>query len=174
MLWTGTLIVAADSLPYTGALIFALLAGGGDLGIAVVGQLVGWLSDFFGARAPAGEDPAQYGLQTAMLVAIAVPVLSLVCQVPLKRLAPHRATPVAGGGHRVGGADSRAPGAPCRRRAAVGSASLLDHHFPDVEDRADVGEVRHVGVEGGAVLAHDRQIVEAVELKAAHDRVRGR
>ena len=66
---------------------FALLAGGGDLGIAVVGQLVGWLSDFFGARAPAGEDPAQYGLQTAMLVAIAVPVLSLACQVPLKRLA---------------------------------------------------------------------------------------
>ena len=52
MLWTGTLIVAADSLPYTGALIFALLAGGGDLGIAVVGQLVGWLSDFFGARPP--------------------------------------------------------------------------------------------------------------------------
>jgi fucose permease len=95
MLWTGTLIVAADNLPFTGALIFALLAGGGDLGIAVVGQLVGWLSDFFGVRAPAGEDPTQYGLQTAMLVAIAVPVLSLACQVPLKRLAPHRASPAA-------------------------------------------------------------------------------
>lgn len=92
MLWTGTLIVAADNLPYTGALIFALLAGGGDLGIAVVGQLVGWLSDHFAARAPAGESAAQYGLKTAMLVAIAVPVLSLICQFPLKRLAPHRGT----------------------------------------------------------------------------------
>jgi fucose permease len=91
MLWTGTLIVAADNLPYTGALIFALLAGGGDLGIAVVGQLVGWLSDYFAARAPAGESAAQYGLKTAMLVAIVVPVLSLVCQFPLKKLAPHRA-----------------------------------------------------------------------------------
>ena len=90
MLWTGTLIVAADNLPHTGALVFALLAGGGDLGIAAVGQLVGWLSDVFTAGAPAGRDPAEYGLQTAMMVAIAIPVLSLVCQLPLKRLAPHR------------------------------------------------------------------------------------
>jgi len=95
MLWTGTLIVAADSLPFTGALIFALLAGGGDLGIAVVGQLVGWLSDVFTARAPSGKDAAQYGLQMAMLVAIAVPVLSVLWQLPLKRLAPHRAAAVA-------------------------------------------------------------------------------
>ena len=93
MLWTGTLIVAADRLPLTGALIFALLAGGGDLGIAAIGQLVGWLSDYFAARAPAGWDPAQYGLRMAMAVAIAVPVLSLVLQLPLKRLAPHRAPP---------------------------------------------------------------------------------
>ena len=91
MLWTGTLIVAADRLPYTGALVFALLAGGGDLGIAAAGQLTGWLSDYFTARAPAGEDPAQYGLQTAMLVAVSIPVLSVVCQLPLKKLAPHRA-----------------------------------------------------------------------------------
>jgi len=90
MFWTGTLIVAADRLPHTGALIFGLLAGGGDLGIAVSGQLVGWLSDFFAARAPAGEVAAQYGLQTAMLVATAIPVLSLVLQLPLRKLAPHR------------------------------------------------------------------------------------
>ncbi len=89
MLWTGTLIVAADRLPYTGTLVFALLAGGGDLGIALAGQLVGWLSDVFSARAPVGGDPAKYGLRMAMLVAIAVPVLSVVCQVPLKKLAPH-------------------------------------------------------------------------------------
>jgi len=90
MFWTGTLIVAADALPLTGALIFALLAGGGDLGIAGVGQAVGWLSDFFASRAPAGWDPAQYGLRMAMAVAVAVPLLCLVLQFPLKRLAPHR------------------------------------------------------------------------------------
>ena len=63
MLWTGTLIVAADRLPNTGALIFALLAGGGDLGIGVIGQMVGWLSDFFSARAPVGTEAEQFGLQ---------------------------------------------------------------------------------------------------------------
>ena len=94
MLWTGTLIVAADNLPHTGALIFALLAGGGDLGIAVIGQLTGWLSDVFTARAPAGWHPAEYGLRIAMAIAIAVPVLSLVVQFPLKKYAPHHG-PVA-------------------------------------------------------------------------------
>src|SRR3990172_8543307 len=54
MLWTGTLIVAADPLPPPPPLYFALLAGGGDLGVGVVGQVVGWLSDFFSARAPPG------------------------------------------------------------------------------------------------------------------------
>lgn len=95
MLWTGTLIVAAEHLPYTGALIFALLAGGGDLGTAAIGQLVGWLSDFFAAQAPSGGNAVEYGLRMAMLVAIAVPVLSLICQLPLKKLAPHHsAAPV--------------------------------------------------------------------------------
>jgi hypothetical protein len=101
MFWTGTLIVAGDALPLTGALIFALLAGGGDLGIAVVGQVVGWLSDFFAARAPAGWDASEFGLRMAMAVAISVPLLSLVLQFPLKRLAPHRGVP-----HR----DARPPG----------------------------------------------------------------
>ncbi len=93
MLWTGTIIVAADRLPNTGALIFALLAGGGDLGVGAIGQMLGWLSDFFGARAPAGRNAEQFGLQAAMGVAIAVPLLSLVLQFALKRLAPHRAGP---------------------------------------------------------------------------------
>ena len=90
LLWTGTLIVAADTLPFTGTLIFALLAGGGQLGIAATGQLVGWLSDYFAARAPTGWDATEYGLRMAMVVAIAVPLMSLVFQLPLKKLAPHR------------------------------------------------------------------------------------
>lgn len=98
MLWTGTLIVAADTLPNTGALIFALLAGGGDLGIGVVGQVVGWLSDFFGTRAPADSAAEQFGLQAAMGVAIAVPLLSVGFQVALKKLAPHRVPAVVEAG----------------------------------------------------------------------------
>lgn len=94
MLWTGTLIVAADSLPNTGALIFALLAGGGDLGTAAVGQIVGWLSDFFSSHAPVGANAEQFGLQAAMGVAISVPALSLITQLILKRLAPHRGSGV--------------------------------------------------------------------------------
>jgi len=90
MLWTGTLIVSADSLPNTGVLIFALLAGGGDLGTAVVGQVVGWLSDYFAANAPAGVNVQQYGLRMAITLAIIVPVLSLIFQVILKKLAPHK------------------------------------------------------------------------------------
>lgn len=105
MLWTGTLIVAADNLPHTGALVFALLAGGGDLGIAVGGQVVGWLSDVFATRAPAGEDAAQYGLKMAMFVAIAIPVLSLFCQIPLKKLAPHHGRPATGAAEPTGAAD---------------------------------------------------------------------
>lgn len=97
MLWTGTLIVAADRLPNTGALIFALLAGGGDLGIGTAGQIVGWLSDFFSARAPAGTAAEQFGLQAAMGVAIAVPLLSLGFQLVLRKLAPHRAPAIVGG-----------------------------------------------------------------------------
>jgi MFS family permease len=95
MLWTGTLIVSADMLPNTGALIFALLAGGGDLGVGLMGQLVGWLSDFFSARAPAGFQAERFGLQAAMGVAIAVPLLSLGFQFALKKVAPHRASAVA-------------------------------------------------------------------------------
>ena len=53
LLWTGTLIVAADTLPFTGALIFALLAGGGQLGIAAVGS-VGRLA--FGLLRRSGPD----------------------------------------------------------------------------------------------------------------------
>lgn len=92
MLWTGTLIVAADRLPNTGAVIFALLAGGGDLGTAIIGQAVGWMSDTFAARAPAGVQAQQYGLKTAIAVAIVVPLLSLAFQIILKKLAPHKLT----------------------------------------------------------------------------------
>ncbi|MDD3169645.1 MAG: MFS transporter [Eubacteriales bacterium] len=90
MLWTGTLIVAADSLPNTGVVIFALLAGGGDLGTAMIGQAVGWISDFFAIHAPAGVQAQQYGLKAAISVAIVVPLLSLAFQVILKKLAPHK------------------------------------------------------------------------------------
>ncbi|MGI5939737.1 MAG: MFS transporter [Thermoleophilia bacterium] len=98
MLWTGTLIVAADMLPTAGALVFALLAGGGDLGVGVLGQLIGWLSDFFAVRAPNQETATQFGLRAAMACAIVVPLLSFVLQLILSKLAPHRRAAAPGSG----------------------------------------------------------------------------
>ncbi|HHU32509.1 MAG TPA: hypothetical protein GXZ50_07590, partial [Clostridia bacterium] len=90
MLWTGTLIVAADSLPNTGAIIFALLAGGGDCGTAATGQAVGWLSDFFAARAPYGVKMEQYGLRVAIAFAVLVPLVSLAFQLILKKVVSYQ------------------------------------------------------------------------------------
>ena len=85
LLWTGTLFVAADALPRTGAVIFALLAGGGDLGTAALGQLTGWLADRFTQAAPAGIPASGYGMRMALTVMILVPVLSLLFQLLLKK-----------------------------------------------------------------------------------------
>jgi hypothetical protein len=90
LLWTGTLVVASDNLPHTGTIIFAFLAGGGDLGTAVLGQIIGWASDSFAVYAPAGINAAQFGLRAALALAVLVPVFTLVFQVILKRFAPHR------------------------------------------------------------------------------------
>ncbi len=92
MLWTGTLLVASNHLPYTGVIIYALLAGGGDLGTAITGQLVGWLSDFFALRLPTGLalTAEQYGLRMAIAIAIIVPILSMIFQMILKKLAPYK------------------------------------------------------------------------------------
>lgn len=90
LLWTGTILVAAGNLPDTGAILFALLAGGGDLGTAATGQAVGWLSDFFAARAPLGTAAEQFGLRGAIALAVVIPLLSLVLQLILKKLAPHK------------------------------------------------------------------------------------
>ncbi|MGI5901067.1 MAG: MFS transporter [Desulfitobacteriia bacterium] len=90
MLWTGTLLVTANKLPNTGVFIFAFLAGGGDLGTAFAGQAVGSLSDFFVAHAPAGVQAHQYGLRLAIAVAIIIPVLSVIFQLILKKLAPYQ------------------------------------------------------------------------------------
>lgn len=90
MLWPGTLLVASNKLPFTGVMIFALLAGGGDWGMAVVGQVVGYLTDFFADRAPkTAANAEQYGFKVAIAVAVVVPLLSFVFQLILKKLAPY-------------------------------------------------------------------------------------
>ncbi len=45
MLWPGTLVVAAEKFPKSGVLIYAMMAAGGDMGAAVVPQLVGMVTD---------------------------------------------------------------------------------------------------------------------------------
>ena len=46
MLWPGTLVVAAEKFPKSGVLIYAMMAAGGDMGAALVPQLVGMVTDF--------------------------------------------------------------------------------------------------------------------------------
>ncbi len=45
MLWPGTLVVAADSFPQSGVFIYAMMAAGGDLGAALVPEMVGMVTD---------------------------------------------------------------------------------------------------------------------------------
>ena len=45
MLWPGSLIVAENKIPNGGVFIFAMMAAGGDLGAAVVPQLIGVTTD---------------------------------------------------------------------------------------------------------------------------------
>jgi hypothetical protein len=64
----------------------------------VLGQLIGWLSDFFAVRAPNQETATQFGLRAAMACAIVVPLLSFVLQLILSKLAPHRRAAAPGSG----------------------------------------------------------------------------
>ncbi|MBQ6895326.1 MAG: hypothetical protein IJN40_07520 [Clostridia bacterium] len=45
MLWPGCLVVSSEKFPESGVLIYALMAAGGDMGAAVVPQLVGMVTD---------------------------------------------------------------------------------------------------------------------------------
>lgn len=81
MLWPGSLIVASSRVPTGGVFIYALMAAGGDLGAAVVPQLVGIITDATAATPSlvslAGElglAPDQLGMKIGMLVGMLFPL----------------------------------------------------------------------------------------------------
>ena len=87
-------LLAANALLFAHPNVTLLNVAGSDhpdvVGLSIP-KFDSGLDNFYEAQlAPGGANAEQFGLQAAMGVAIAVPVLSLACQVALKRLAPHR------------------------------------------------------------------------------------
>lgn len=92
MMWPGSLMVAADSLPAGGVFLYAMMAAGGDLGASVGPQLVGVVTDavsssaFFCERAIAmGLSPDQLGMKLGMLLGMLFPLLATVVYVVIYR-----------------------------------------------------------------------------------------
>ena len=85
MLWPGSLVVAERRFPEGGVFIFAMMAAGGDLGIAVVPQLVGVVTDLTIGSSAAGQwaaslslSPEQLGLRLGLLVGALFPLAALL------------------------------------------------------------------------------------------------
>lgn len=81
MLWPGSLIVASSRVPAGGVFIYALMASGGDMGAAVVPQLLGIITDTAAANPTLaslavdwGMAPEQLGMKLGMLVGMLFPV----------------------------------------------------------------------------------------------------
>ena len=81
MLWPGSLIVASSRVPAGGVFIYALMAAGGDMGAAVVPQLVGIVTDATAANptlvslaSDLGLSPEQLGMKLGMLVGMLFPI----------------------------------------------------------------------------------------------------
>ena len=81
MLWPGSIILVEKKFPQAGVAAYALMAAGGDFGIAVAPQLMGWLVD----RVSASSDgqslasrlsllPEQIGMRAGLLSAALFPL----------------------------------------------------------------------------------------------------
>lgn len=84
MLWPGSLIVGQERIPKGGVFIFAMMASGGDLGSAVVPQLVGSITDAitlstFGVNLASQLNltPEQLGMKAGMLVGMIFPLIAI-------------------------------------------------------------------------------------------------
>lgn len=100
MLWPGTLILMEETVPTPGVTAYALMAAGGDLGAAVVPQLVGALTDAISAGDLAANISATYGIATeqvgmkmSMLIAALFLAAGVVLLLVMRRVIrkPHRA-----------------------------------------------------------------------------------
>ncbi len=81
MLWPGSIILVEKKFPHVGVAAYALMAAGGDFGIAVAPQLMGWLVDRVSAS-NAGQSlairlsllPEQIGMRAGLLSAALFPL----------------------------------------------------------------------------------------------------
>jgi len=85
MLWPGTLIYAADRFPAGGVFIYALMAAGGDSGVAISSQITGVVTDcvlLSEAFIPLAErlhlTMDQLAMRTGMLTAALFPLAGIV------------------------------------------------------------------------------------------------
>ncbi len=85
MLWPGSLIIGQSRIPHGGIFFFAMMAAGGDLGSAIVPQLVGAITDITSASAfgtdlstSLGLSTQQIGMKAGMLVGMIFPLISCV------------------------------------------------------------------------------------------------
>lgn len=92
LLWPGTLVVSSAKFPVAGAWMFAFLAAAGDLGAAFGPYLTGLIADNsadMGVTKFVGElvntTPEQSAIRTAILIAGIFPLITIVCQVALKK-----------------------------------------------------------------------------------------
>ena len=81
MLWPGSIILVEKKFPQAGVAAYALMAAGGDFGIAVAPQLMGWLTDrvsesFVGQTMASRLSllPEQIGMRAGLLCAAFFPL----------------------------------------------------------------------------------------------------
>lgn len=76
MLWPGSLSFTAERLPNGGVMMYALMAAGGDLGTAVVPQLIGIITDWSIVLFPNGGEGL--GMKLGMLLGALCPIAAAV------------------------------------------------------------------------------------------------
>ncbi len=88
MLWPGSLIWVAESIPYCGVTVYALMAAGGDLGASLGSQFVGVITDSIAAMPQAVEFAAsmgisseQLGMKAGMLFSALFPIVGVLVSV---------------------------------------------------------------------------------------------
>ena len=84
MMWPGSLVIATDRFESGGVVVFALMAAGGDMGAAIVPQLVGVAADSV-VQNPVLQNltvslnltPDQLGLKIGMLIGMLFPLAAI-------------------------------------------------------------------------------------------------
>ncbi len=92
MLWPGTLIYVEEKFENVGVAVYALMAAGGDMGAAVVPELVGIVSDNFSLTDIALKisemfhiSTEQVGMRAGLLAAGFFPIAGVLCVLCMKK-----------------------------------------------------------------------------------------